>query len=363
MTTDSTAGSLGPSGSRRPAATRGRWLHLLLMLAAMLVAWSQPQSASAWPCRWRAGPWGYGSGAACVRPFAFRPFCGFGYGYSSYSYRSFSYWTPGFATSYWYPNCYAPCATYAPCLTAYPWGGFGAGCGWYPFTPVVATPFFGGYPSAIAPVYGPAGVAPFLGFGATATPAAGGQGIVAARPAVAAIAETGRTGPNRLLRDGTAVRTSNSLARLRAGRLVAVGDRHMRAAVANPGKLVAALDAYRRAATIAPDLPDTFLRQAIVLTALDRRDDAGNAVDRAVAIDARLGTDEPAAVAAAERLPPDPVFGDRPAGEPTTLASRSGQLVSRIFADGQGNGGAADNWIADRWSRQWQDHLAALANR
>lgn len=353
-------------GTSRSAARRRGWFRrgplIVPLVVAVILVCGLPQSASAWPCRWRTGGWGFGYGPVCARPFAFRPYCGFGYGFSSYSYRSFCYGTPGFFSSCWYPSwyssCYAPCATWAPCVTA---GPYGAACGWYPIAPVVGTPNFGGFPSAIAPVYGPAGVMPFLGFGAATTPTV--DRIASQQPAAAPIAAVGRALANRRLRDGTVVRMSNPLARLRAGRLVAVGDRHMRAAVAEPGKLLAALDAYRRAATIAPDMPDTFLRQAIVLTALDRRDDAGEAVDRAVAIDARLEDGQPALLAGDERPPPDPVFGDRPTGEPPTLASRSGGIVRSIFSEGKRDAAAADNWIADRWSRQWNDRLAALANR
>jgi len=167
-----------------------------------------------------------------------------------------------------------------------------------------------------------------------------------------------------------AVRASNGVARLRAARLVAVGDRHMRTALHDSAKLASALDAYRRAATIAPDQADTFLRQAIVLTALERTDDAAKAVDRAVAIDARLGDDAAAAVAAQERLPPDPVFGDRPDTGPTTLISRSSGLLARIFAEEPVGAGravpalpAVPNWIATRWSQQWQGQVNAVAAR
>jgi len=175
------------------------------------------------------------------------------------------------------------------------------------------------------------------------------------------------------------LRASNAVARLRAGRLVAVGDRHLRASVANPAKLLAALDAYRRAATVAPDLPDTFVRQAIVLTALDRRADAGHAIERAVAIDGRLGSGPPvlapapAATAAGDRLPPDPVFGESRADEPPALAARSGELLGRIFAEEQGavaepnsrpqNDRLAGNWIAERWSQQWPGAANALARK
>jgi hypothetical protein len=164
------------------------------------------------------------------------------------------------------------------------------------------------------------------------------------------------------------MRSSNGLARLRAGRLVAVGDRHLRSAVHDPAKLSAALDAYRRAATIAPDLPDTHLRQAVVLTALDRGDDATRAIERAIAIDARLGSDPAAALAAREQLPPDPVFGERPDIGPTSLESRGKDLLARIFTEpaaGRANGVAAAapaglNWIADRWTRLHGDQAAGV---
>jgi tetratricopeptide (TPR) repeat protein len=138
----------------------------------------------------------------------------------------------------------------------------------------------------------------------------------------------------------------------------------MRTALHDSAKLASALDAYRRAATIAPDQADTFLRQAIVLTALERADDAAKAVDRAVAIDARLGDDVTAAVAAQERLPPDPVFGDRPDSGPTTLISRSTGLLARIFPEEPaGADPAVPNWIATRWSQQWQGQVNAVAAR
>ena len=86
-----------------------------------------------------------------------------------------------------------------------------------------------------------------------------------------------------------------------------------------------------------------------------------------MAIDARLGDDAAAAVAAQERLPPDPVFGDRPDNGPTTLASRSTGLLARIFrpqpAGAAGNPPAGANWIVARWSQQWQGALHAVAAR
>jgi tetratricopeptide (TPR) repeat protein len=207
-------------------------------------------------------------------------------------------------------------------------------------------------------VYGPAGVLPFMGFGATASPVAGVQSIAArqpiARPAVVAAAP-------RATALATNVRSSNSQTRLRAGRLLAVGDRHLRAAVDDPARLARALDSYRRAATIAPDLPDNYLRQAIVLTALDRRDDAEAAIQRAIAIDGRLGDDPHAAVAAAGRLPP--VQGMTAGPGSTALAARSESLIGRIFRDGAAADAPAANWIAERWSRQWQAEIARVARK
>jgi hypothetical protein len=330
---------------RKPAMVR-RWGVALIVVATLLVSFL-PQSASAWPCRWRADFCGYDP--ACFRPFVCRPICGLGYaggygysvgGYGFMSYRSYSSWTPGFYSGWSYPAF---------------------GCGWYPYNPVIYTPSFNCYPSAFAPVYGPAGVLPFMGIGAASSPATSVQAI-AARPAAVR--------PRALV----AVRSSNADARLRAGRLVAVGDRHLRDAIAAPAKLAKALDAYRRAATIAADQPDIYLRQAIVLTALNRGGDAASAVDRAAAIDARLGSDPQAALAAAERLPPVPALS-RPAvgaitqvgpitqvGQ-TALAARSTSLLGRIFKDSPAGDDAEVNWIADRWSRQWADGVSAVAQK
>lgn len=322
---------------RKPAMAR-RWGVALLVVATLLASFL-PQSASAWPCRWQADFCGYHP--ACFRPFVCRPICGLGYaggysfsvgGYGFASYRSYSSWTPGF-----YSGCF--------------YQAFG--CGWYPYNPVIYTPSFNCYPSAFAPVYGPAGVLPFMGIGSASSPAASVQAI-AARPTAVR--------PRALV----AVRSSNADARLRAGRLVAVGDRHLRDSIDAPAKLVKALDAYRRAATIAADQPDIYLRQAIVLTAINRGGDAASAVARAVAIDARLGSDPQATLAAADRLPPVPALG-RPAVGPitqvgqTALAARSASLLGRIFKDSPAGDDAEVNWIADRWSRQWADEASAVA--
>jgi len=347
-----------------------RWLRVMVLVVVTAVAWSQPQEASAWFGRCYRGFYGGGF-------YGFRPWCGprfYGgwggwYGGTRVFYSNSVYlggpWGgfysgsigPRWCGPYWGGGFGLPC-TYYP--VTYPvWGGCGFG-----YAPIVVSPYGG----SIAPVYGPAGVLPYMGFAANAsTPA---QTVTAAPTAIAAAAPVprppaalaaGRAAPvlARLaaLRGSTptpiAIRASNGDSRLRAARLVAVGDRHLRAAVGNPAKLTAALDAYRRAATIAPDQADTHLRQAIALSALDRDDDAARALDRAVAIDARLGEDPAAAATARGTLPPDPVFGDRPDAGPTTLASRSRDLLGRIFSDGiRPVGPAAANWIAARWTQE-----------
>jgi hypothetical protein len=319
-----------------------RWFQVAVLFVCAVAAAGHPQPASAWFGGWRGGSCGWYR-PACFRPFAYRPFCYrpfcppvYGYGFTSY--RTFSYCSPGFFSGWSYP--------------------YGYGCNWYSYSPVIYTPYYNCYPSSFAPVYGPAGVLPFMGFGATASPAASVQSIAArqpiARPAIVAAAP-------RATALAKSLRASNADARLRAGRLMAVGDRHLRAAVDDPARLARALDSYRRAATIAPDLPDNHLRQAIVLTALERRDDAEAAIQRAIAIDGRLGEDADAAAVAAGRLPPVPALAAGPAS--TALAARSESLIGRIFRDEAAGDGPAANWIADRWSRQWQAEIARVARK
>lgn len=295
-----------------------RWLQVAVLVVVAVAAAAHPQPASAWCGRWWGGSFGW------YRPFCYRPFCPPVYGYGFTSYRTFSYCTPGFFSGWSYP--------------------YGYGCSWYSYSPVIYAPYYNCYPSAFAPVYGPAGVLPFMGFGAVARPAVAPRAIVVATPQAAAFAKS--------------LRPSNASARLRAGRLMAVGDSHLRAAVDDPGRLARALDAYRRAARIAPDLPDNHLRQAIVLTALERRDEAEAAIQRAVAIDGRLGT---VGDAAAGPRPPVPALAAGPGS--TTLADRSETLIGRIFRDAAAADGPAANWIANRWSRQWQEEIARVARK
>lgn len=308
-----------------------RWFQVAVLFLVAVAAAAHPQPASAWCGGWRGGSFGW------YRPFCYRPFCAPVYGYGFTSYRTFSYCSPGFFSGWSYP--------------------YGYGCNWYSYNPVIYTPYYNCYPSAFAPMYGPAGVLPFMGFGATASPAVGVQSIAARQPIAraAVVADVPRA-----TAFANSLRSSNANARLRAGRLIAVGDRHLRAAVDDPARLARALDAYRRAATIAPDLPDNHLRQAIVLTALDRRDDADAAIQRAVAIDGRLGDDPHAAVAAAGRLPPVPGLAGPGS---TALAARSESLIGRIFRDEAAGDEPAANWIADRWSRQSQQEIARVARK
>jgi hypothetical protein len=268
---------------------------------------------------------------------SYQSFCGTGWSFDGCGlgigrYRSFAYATPGL----W-------CGWSYPCVTqAYGWG-----CN--PFLPRVWVPPVVCYPGNFVPAFGPVGVYPFLGFGAR-----GGTTIM----------QIGRGpvvhGRRFAVATPDAVRPSNPAARDRAAKLVATGDGHLRAALADRAKLQRALDAYRRAETIAADQPDTFLRQAIVLTALDRADDAQAAVKRAIAIDGRLAEASAPAAAAADQPPPDPVFGDRPLGGPSLLAERSTVLIAGIFG-AEGDAGSGRNWIADRWSRRWQDGRGLIA--
>lgn len=350
-----------------------QWSRLAILVVLTALAWGQPRTASAWHCRWRAGFWGPRAWCGPVFGPGFYGGWGGGFGVSRFAFTDSVYlggpyggFFSGGIRSYvvgpgWYGPTWGGCFGW-PCAYA----PYGYGYGWQP---IVISPFGG----SIAPVFGPVGARAFLGSGfASAAPMSSStiQPVIGLQPAAAV--GVARFTPGRpaagpapaaqlALRQPSTpivVRSSNGEARLRAGGLVAVGDRHLRDALHDVKKLHAALDAYRRAATIAPDLPDTFLRQAIVLAALDRADDASRAVARAVAIDGRLGTDAAAAVAAQQRLPPDPVFGERPDAEPMGLESRSRVLLARIFTRQAGNEQPGDapaapglNWIADRWTR------------
>jgi hypothetical protein len=274
-----------------------------------------------------------------------------------------------------WPVCWDPCG-----FGSFGWrrgGRWSGGCGWDPWCapvwygpsvcptpaviwpPIVVSPFGSWLPAGTVPVFGPAGVAPSLGLTARGPLA---TGFV---PGIA----TPRRDDGRRLRAGltspapakATARSSNRVARQRAARLVAKGDDALRAAVADERRLADALDAYRRAVAVAPDLPDTFVRQAIALVAAGRDDDAAAALGRAVALDRRLGL---APLPAAEGRPADPVFGDRPAGSAPPVIARGRALLAEVLAAGAG---PADeprgNWIATAWTKRFGEPAPALARR
>jgi hypothetical protein len=368
---------------------RFRGFRLVLVACLAFAAASRPEPAAAWHGRW--GGWGFRPGFAFgVGPGIYGGWYGgsryfasqsvflggpFG-GFFSGGIRSTVIGVPGWCgplglPAYGYTNTYYPYG-WGYGLGYGGWGGFGC----VPYAPFVVSPF----PAAFGPVYGPAGIRPFLGVSAT-PPGAFAAGLAAApRPGIGVLANRGPGGGDvaRLAanaafpapaRDAVrgarpaggqptmiVARASNGDARLRAAKLVAIGDRHLRAAATDRAKLLAALDAYRRAGDIAPDQADTFLRQAIVLETQGRSDAADKALARAVGLDARLGSAPAAALAARRELPPDPVFGDRPDAGPDSLRSRSQGILARIFRDpadtaavGGGAAGIADNWIAGNW--------------
>jgi hypothetical protein len=355
-----------------------RWFQVSVLVVVTALAWCQPQTASAWFGRWQRGFYGAGFRPWCGPVFGPRVYGGYGGWYGGTRFASsdsvyvggpFGGLFSGAVSSYVIgPRWCGP--AYFGGWRGYGWNGCGwRGYGWngyYPYgygcwgyQPIVVSP----YPVSFGPVYGPAGVLPYMGLSASVPARVSAGGAVAPPAPQLALGRAAPAAPAAAI----AVRASNGVTRLRAARLVAVGDRHMRTALHDSAKLASALDAYRRAATIAPDQADTFLRQAIVRTALERTDDAAKAVDRAVAIDARLGDNAAAAVAAQQRLPPDPVFGDRPDAGPTTLISRSSHLLARIFPEEPAGAGRAvpamPNWIATRWSQQWQGQVNAVAAR
>jgi hypothetical protein len=135
-----------------------------------------------------------------------------------------------------------------------------------------------------------------------------------------------------------AIRMSNADARRRARKLVAVGDRYLRESLVERAKLSRALSSYRRAATIAADIPEIYVRQAVALVALDRPDDASHAIATVATIDPRLQA---------------------------TVAD-SGLLAFReIWPDSDGFDATAEpaaNWITDRWSQRWHPEMARLAD-
>lgn len=131
---------------------------------------------------------------------------------------------------------------------------------------------------------------------------------------------------------------SNGDARARARKLIAVGDRYLRESVHDRAKLSRALSSYRRAATMANDLPEVYVRQAIALVALDRNDEASRAIASVAAIDPRLQEN---------------VAGDG------LLA------MQQIWSTPDATEAASEpeaNWIAERWGQRWHPEMTRLAD-
>jgi hypothetical protein len=290
--------------------------------------------------------WGYRAWGSGYGPWG----CGPWYGGGLWGFRDSVYLSVPGAT--FFSGSLVPVPACPPPIWGYPATWVPGPYGWYGY------PYGTPLPSGFAPQYGPAGVLPFLGLGAsTANPRAGT--IVAraavtppARPVVAAAA-AGRP---------VVFRASTGIARLRAARLVAVGDRHLRAAQGDPARLTAALDAYRRAGAIAQDQADIQLRQALVLVALDRQSQADEAVGRAVAVDGRLAPPPaPPAAGGPALAAADPVFGDRPAVGLSPFAARGAAILREIAGQGDGDAGRAVAPLADRWAQRFDRGRGAIA--
>jgi len=276
-----------------------------------------------WGCR----PWGW-------RRWCAPPVYGYGYGYGC------SYGWPAWYGTTWFPSC-------GSVWMGSPLGGS----------------FFSGavvpYPTIGYPVIVP-------GFASTTPAAPAFTAVASMQPAppagrlVATIRDL-RAGREAAVA-ATIPRASNAAARLRAARLVAVGDRHLREADGDQASLRRAVDAYRRASTIAADQPDTFVRQAIALVALGDRTQADAALARAAAIDGRLANVPPSRDGGAT----DPVFGGRAAGSLPPAVAR-GQAILRQIAGQAGPegdaGGPAVARVAARWAERFGAGNAAVAVR
>ncbi len=259
----------------------------------------------------------------------------------------------------WRQACYAPAYSYG-CSYGWP---VSYGTSWYPACDSIfmSSPGGGSFFSGAAipfPTVGFPGFAP--GFVST-RPVSAQVANVAAAPAsfpqVGQVVTTIRDlrGRRGLAQQGVtrsvAVRPANAVTRLRAARLIAQGDRHLRTANGDPAHVRRAVDSYRRAAGIAGDQPDTFVREAVALVALGEHGQADAALARAVAIDGRLAgtrsSDD------GERAA-DPVFGDRPVGAASPVAARGVAVLRQIGMPAAG--GEADPaiaWLAGRWSERF----------
>ncbi len=286
--------------------------------------WGGCNRVGGWPDACGRGGWWFG-----------RPGFGFGGWCGASRWRgceSVYFSAPSYGGATFFSGCVTPFVTgVGPVFGGWPanwYPGYAVGpAGWYPY----AVPA----PVGVGPQFGPAGILPFLGASTGRNPGT-----------VAAATPRGPAPPSR-----PAMRLVNDASRRRAERLVATGDRHLRAARDGvPARARAALDAYRRAAASAPDDPDTRVREALALVALGDAVGADAALVRATAIDGRL--------AAAPRrgdLPADPVFGDRPVNAPAPLAARGAAILREI-----GGAEAADvAWLAARWGVRWGGGAAA----
>jgi hypothetical protein len=134
------------------------------------------------------------------------------------------------------------------------------------------------------------------------------------------------------------IRMSNGDARMRARKLIAVGDRYLRESIVERSKITRALSSYRRAAAVAADLPEVYVRQAIALVALGQNDDASRAIATVATIDPRLREG---------------------------IADSGFLAIQQVWPAPDGSGGPSDptaNWIADRWSHRWHPEMEALAD-
>lgn len=294
--------------------------------------WCAPRSA------WGGGWCGPRVGWGC-RPWGWRRWCAppvYSYGYGGYG---CSYGWPA-----WYGTSWAPA-----CGSVWMGAPFGGG-------------FFSGglvpYPTIGYPVVVP-------GFFSSTTASPTVAALAAARPSVPAGQRVATVRDLRAGREAAVAanvpRASNAVARLRAARLVAVGDQHLREADGDQARLRRAVDAYRRAATIAADQPDTHVRQAIALVALGERAQADAALARAAAIDGRL------ADVASRRgdVVADPVFGGRAVGSPPPAVARGQAILRQIAAQAETAGDAAPPIarVAARWAERFGEATAAVAVR
>lgn len=286
-----------------------------------------------WGGGWCGPGWGGGWG---YRPWGWRRWCAppvYGYG-CSYGYG----WPASYGTT-WFPSC-------GSVWTGAPFGGT----------------FFSGavvpYPTISYPVAVP-------GFFASTPAAPAVTTLAAARPAASAVPRTAMTASDlrRSIAGSASVpKASNAVARLRAARLVATGDRHLREAGNDPARIRRALDAYRRAAVIAADQPDTHIRQAIALLAVGDRVQADAALARAAAIDGRLAAGLPRRAEAAG----DPVFGGLAAASVPPAVSRGQAILRQIAAPtGPAEDGPAPaiGLLATRWAERFGVADATVARR